>query len=268
MGQDKRHLDIYRTGDGIVMDWEERKQFYDEHYHTTHSGYVTAEGVPSVSTERAINVANILYDCFKPRAVLDCGCATGWTLHGFLQLDKAVKVAGCDISEFVVNHTYPDLRDKLKVVDISEGLPYDDGEFDLVLAFDLLEHLQDYDAIVFAAKEICRVSSRWIVIRTPMVRWVEIKTQQGILDFLISLNPLPHKVRLTLPGIARQILDSIPATINLEHPNEHPRQFWVALFTSLGCQERQVPEKMYHVPNAVNLHSFDSIVFEKDYELR
>ena len=245
------------------MDWEERKQFYDEHYHTTYSGHVTAEGVPSATTEISVAGATILYDLFHPKSVLDCGCATGSLLHGFLNLGKEIQVAGFDISKFVVEHSYPDLDGKLSVIDINDGLFYDDEQFDLVFSIDLLEHLQDYDSIVFAAKEMVRVSKKWILIRTPMVRWIDFETQVEIFEWLSTLNSLSHKVRLTLPGIAKQIVDTVPATINQEHPNEHPRQFWLALFESLGCQEHELPEETYRMPNVVCFHSYDVLAFEK-----
>lgn len=249
---------------GIEMNWEERKRFYDEHYFTEYSGYVTSEGLPSVSTEVAVERAKILYDLFKPTSVLDCGCATGWLLHGFRNLDKGIQVAGFDISQFVVDHTYPGLHGQLSVIDISDGLFYDDEAFDLVVIFDLLEHLQDYDAIFYAAQEICRVSNQWIFMRLPMVKFVGFDTEEQIVNWLASLNSLSHKTRLTLVDIAKELLPARPENDGSgEHPNEHPREFWVELFTSLGYEEYQLPEGIYRMPNVLYLHSYSAIAFRR-----
>lgn len=53
--------------------------------------------------------------------------------------------------------------------DISRGLPLEDKSFDVVAAFDILEHL---DNIYFIFDELCRVSRKWVVITLPnMFKW-------------------------------------------------------------------------------------------------
>jgi SAM-dependent methyltransferase len=243
---------------------EETKALYTKAYHTK-CGHVNTDGLPSVSTEKAVECAGLLYELFKPASVLDCGCATGWLAHGFLNLDKDIKVAGFDISEYVINHAYDDLRDKLIILDIASGyLPYADGEFDLVLCFDVLEHLANYEELYNAANEISRISNRWIILRQPMVRFIGLEGHKEIAEWLATLNVLPNKARLALVGVADEVVPTSPEPDSVEHPNGHPRQFWIELFKSCGYEEWELPEFVYHMPNVLHIHSFDTLVLTRN----
>ena len=100
----------------------------------------------------------------RPRRVLDVGCGegllTGWLsahlpgaeVHGLEARDEAVR-------EFRTRN--PDLP-------IHQGdlyaLPFEDGAFDLVLALEVLEHLEDPAA---AVAELRRVSARAVALTVP-----------------------------------------------------------------------------------------------------
>lgn len=91
---------------------------------------------------------------YKPDSILDLGCDTR-ELNHFLRCHRYV---GLDISGS------PDV-----VVDLNLGLPFRDRTFDMVIAFDVLEHLQD---IHFVFDEMLRVSSKYVVVGLPnMYEW-------------------------------------------------------------------------------------------------
>ena len=77
------------------------------------------------------------------RRVLDAGCGTG---YGCVLLAEggAEDVVGVDIAAEVLDSVRSDMPDavRLDVADVAE-LPYADGEFDLVVCFDVVEHLED-----------------------------------------------------------------------------------------------------------------------------
>jgi len=241
---------------------KERKAYYNEAYHTTYSGYVASDGTPRSSTEVAIECARIFHEFFSPSSMLGCGCSTGLLLHGMINIDNNIRVAGFDISEFVVNHVYPDIRDKVIVWDISKDFPYQDEEFDLVSCLDVLEHLNNYEEICTAVENICRVSNKWIIVRTPLVNF-SITGDKEINDWLETLNVLPHLARITLSEISKEIVQLSPDNEALEHPNEHPRKFWIALFNAYGYYEEQLTEEIYHMPNPLHINSFNTLVFRK-----
>ena len=82
--------------------------------------------------------------------VLDVGCGNSYLKQlitaDYIGIDKCGK---------------PDI-----LRDISKGVPFDDGSFDTVVAFDILEHI---DNIYFIFDELCRVSRKWIVITLPNI---------------------------------------------------------------------------------------------------
>ena len=80
--------------------------------------------------------------------VLDVGCDDGY-------LKKIIKGDHVGIDKY----GKPDI-----LKDISEGLPLKDKSFETVAAFDVLEHV---DNIYFVFDELCRVSSRWVVVTLP-----------------------------------------------------------------------------------------------------
>ncbi len=91
----------------------------------------------------------------------------GDLLSNYLQ--GSVLDVGCDqkcLSAFVKGRYIdvdiagkPDL-----IVNVEYGLPFKDRSFDTVVAFDVLEHL---DNIHFGFDELCRVAQRFVIIGLP-----------------------------------------------------------------------------------------------------
>jgi len=261
-----------------MIEWEERKKLYlhDDSYYTTYSGYITPTGDASyLSHPDALKQgAEALIDLTRARSVLECGCAAAPLVYGLHLFDPTIITRGFDISPFVIDHAPEQIKSKLDVVDISEKWPYKDESFELVLSFDVLEHQNDYERIYRSVKETCRVSSCYILLRIPMVKYSvpfdkETTTaQRALVDWLASLNVLPHQVRLSLLDVHPYIEKTRPHFEYLEHPNEHPREFWIECFESCGFIEQNLPEEYYHCPNNFGLHSFNTLFFVRDgYEI-
>ncbi|MEH3055201.1 MAG: methyltransferase domain-containing protein [Patulibacter minatonensis] len=78
------------------------------------------------------------------RRVLDAGC--GWA-YGTAMLAEAgaISAAGVDLAPTVIETAQAELGDavQLKVGDVRE-LPYPDAQFDLVVCFEVIEHIEDH----------------------------------------------------------------------------------------------------------------------------
>lgn len=83
----------------------------------------------------------------RPALILDAGCGTG--ANAALLARHGIPV-GVDASRVPLGSGRPGSRLQARV----EDLPFGDGAFDLVIALDLLEHLDDDLA---GARELCRV---------------------------------------------------------------------------------------------------------------
>ena len=79
------------------------------------------------------------------RRVLDAGCGVGYGTALLAQVEGA-DVLGIDLAEEIVEAARGDMPSgvSLEVGDVTE-LPYEDGRFDLVVCFEVIEHLESPD---------------------------------------------------------------------------------------------------------------------------
>jgi len=115
-----------------------------------HSGYASYDRVSS----NADIAAYLLWRNFRARRSLDVGCARGFVVEALREL--GVDAHGCDVSPFAVAHAAPGALGFVRLGDLLSGLPYGDGEFDLVSAMEVLEHLAP-EAVPAALRELRRV---------------------------------------------------------------------------------------------------------------
>ena len=101
----------------------------------------------------------------RGRRVLDAGCGTAYGSE-LLATEGAAEVVGIDVARDVLDSARPTVAEavRLDVADVCQ-LPYDDGAFDLVVCFNVLEHLDhpgralDELARVLAADGLLLVST-------------------------------------------------------------------------------------------------------------
>lgn len=91
--------------------------------------------------------------CFRPVRVLVAGCAKGFLVEAFFY--RFIEAEGFDISQYALDCSAPEIMDRLYLAD-ARDLPFEDEEFDLVVAIDLLEHIEE-KTVPKAVSELCRV---------------------------------------------------------------------------------------------------------------
>jgi SAM-dependent methyltransferase len=114
------------------------------------SGYAVYDRVSS----NADIAAYLLWRNFRAHRALDVGCAKGYLVEALRE--RGIEAHGCDVSSYAVEHAAPGALGYVRLGDLSNGLPYDDGEFDLVSALEILEHLPA-DRVPEAVAELRRV---------------------------------------------------------------------------------------------------------------
>ncbi len=99
------------------------------------------------------------------QSILDCACSFGFIPAAFQ--DIGWRAAGVDISKAAIEHAPERVRDKIYPVSITDMNMFADSSFDLVCAFDVLEHLY-IEEIMPAVSEISRVAKYSILLRLPV----------------------------------------------------------------------------------------------------
>ena len=123
----------------------------------------------------------------RPR-ILDVGCGTGANL---LLLSKYGDAEGVDVSEDALAFCRERGLDKVRL-GAGEELPYKDGTFDLVTAFDVVEHMDDDLAGVKEMRRVLRPGGRVLLfVPTFMFLW-------GLQDDVSN-----HRRRYRLPQLTR-----------------------------------------------------------------
>ena len=123
----------------------------------------------------------------RPR-ILDVGCGTGANL---LMLSEYGDAEGIDISNDALAFCRERGLDKVKL-GAGEKLPYDDGMFDLVTAFDVVEHMDDDLAGLSEMRRVLRPGGRVLLfVPTFMFLW-------GLQDDVSN-----HRRRYRLPELTR-----------------------------------------------------------------
>ncbi|HEX3251895.1 MAG TPA: class I SAM-dependent methyltransferase [Pyrinomonadaceae bacterium] len=114
-------------------------------------------------------VENICREVTDRRArILDVGCGTGANL---LMLSKYGDAEGVDVSEDALAFCRERGLDKVKL-GAAEQLPYDDATFDLVTAFDVVEHIDDDLAGLKEMRRVLRPGGRVLLfVPTFMFLW-------------------------------------------------------------------------------------------------
>lgn len=113
-----------------------------------------------VPRPRQVQIHNDALDILPPdvRTVLDVGCGDGTLIN---RMPSDVSVVGVDITPEPLRYV-----DKHRIVANATSLPFADGQFDLIMANNVLEHL-DLPSRETALREIRRVSNRYVLLTVP-----------------------------------------------------------------------------------------------------
>lgn len=110
---------------------------------------------------RWIKVAQAMADHYgiKPGdKILDIGCGKGFLLYDFTLAVPGVEVYGIDVSQYAIDNSKEEIRDRLTVCSATK-LPFADGEFDFVFSINALHNLHCYD-LDAALREMQRVGKK------------------------------------------------------------------------------------------------------------
>ncbi len=123
-------------------------------------------GLPYSRDERWLNffdqIANRLVNDFHPRTVLDAGCAWGLLVESLRV--RGIEAYGVDISEYAIQHVYPDIKQYCRVGSITDPLPQ---RYDLIVSIEVFEHMPPADSEQ-AIANLCQYSDNIVMFSSPV----------------------------------------------------------------------------------------------------
>ena len=101
-------------------------------------------------------------------------CLGDGRMHHTFALDYyGADVMGCDVSEWSVAHcSYENLKEKIFIADISKDdlLSKTNGRtFNVVVAFDVLEHVNTIEGVKFALNQCYNLSNKFLLVSVPWI---------------------------------------------------------------------------------------------------
>ena len=134
-----------------------------------YGGYTFRQGYWSGVAKELIDI----YGLRDGSSVLDVGCGKAFLLHEMLVLQPGLQVRGVDISQHALDGSTDLVRGNLSQLDVREGLPFGNDEFDLVISLATIHNF----ALPQAAKvltEVERVGKTSFVMVESYRNWQEL----------------------------------------------------------------------------------------------
>lgn len=115
----------------------------------------------------------------RNKRVLDIACGMG---YGSFELSKhAARVVGLDVSDEAVHSA----RERYQAANLefltapAQQIPFDDHSFDLIVAFEVIEHLSDWEALLGQAKRLLAPGGQFIVSTPNKIFYAETRRLAG-----------------------------------------------------------------------------------------
>jgi len=127
-----------------------------------------------------VTLMNQFIDCDEIKTVLDIGCGEGLNTFFFTEDYPNAEIIGMDLSDVGIakgNEKYKNVKNlKFECKDVSTLRPEHGEVFSLVCAFELLEHIEDWEKLATVMTEI---SDKYILISAPIGKMRDYEKAHG-----------------------------------------------------------------------------------------
>jgi ubiquinone/menaquinone biosynthesis C-methylase UbiE len=172
----------------------------------------------------------------SPLKMLDVGCGEGYYVRD--AIEEGINAYGIDISTHALENALAEVKDRITFGSITE-IPFSDEEFDVMTAFDVIEHIHPKDTLN-AITEIRRVlkPDGIVIITTPSSNfgdWVSDLTHINVRPpkfWKLLLEEYNFKVRmLYIPSFLKYYMKKyIPIPDSIEFLIEEPFRYMLGRY--------------------------------------
>jgi len=198
------------------------------------------------------------------RKVLDAGCGTG---YGSAELASvAAQVVGFDIALDAIDHARSHFPTARFAVASAAAMPFASRAFDLVVAFEVIEHLDDQRGFIKECARVLKPDGLLIVSSPNRLYYTESRAKTGpnpfhthefeAAEFVADLQTIFPNVRLLLQNRVESFAfhpesSGAPAGVRIDRGgNASEAHFLIGLCSSVPLPE---PRSFVYVPAAANL---------------
>ena len=144
----------------------------------------------SLETRRRIEAKNpaLIKEVFTPTKALDLGCGPGALMH--LLWELGVDVEGIDFAESSRQIATPEVRDRIRIGQVTDHTLTPAGAYDLVICREVLEHLTVLQ-VRQAVSNMVRMTSKFIYVTTRFH-----PEPESLLDFTTQFDVDPSHITL------------------------------------------------------------------------
>lgn len=130
-------------------------EYWDGDRRYGYGGYTFREGYWRPVAERLVERFELQSDA----AILDVGCGKAFLLYELQLILPDARIVGVDRSQHGLNSRHHSARGEFIQLRVEEGLPFKEGEFDLVISLATLHNLR-LPELFFSLQEITRVGRK------------------------------------------------------------------------------------------------------------
>jgi SAM-dependent methyltransferase len=201
------------------------------------------------------------------KRVLDAGCGAG---YGSAELAKTARaVYGADVSAEAIHYA----RDHYRLPNLQfeqascVRLPHPDASFDLVIAFEVIEHLEEWRKFLLEVKRVLSASGQFVVSTPNKLYYAESRRQAGPNPFHVhefEFTEFRHDLTAAFPHVAmflenhvqgvvfQPVVSGAGADVRIDRSDIQPTQshFFVAV---CGHQPRSDDPAFIYIPSAANV---------------
>lgn len=241
------------------------KQYAEEQYKDgAYTSYIKGKALKiHTFKQRLASISHFLPE-HKNKKIqhLDVGCSAGFMIEVGLTL--GFNSFGVEFSSEAISHASPQIREKIRHIDINELAREKQSKFDLITGFDIVEHIQDPSSFLKSLSQLLNPGGL-LVLTTPDPEHFLAKTMGTRWPMF---QPMQHTILFSKRGLKSNLenanfeqIFSGPAfkLLTLEYLADQLKVLNPLISKIMNWLSKVIPKKFYTRPMKLNISEYISV---------